>query len=83
MTPSGRIPSAHASWPLLRAKKSASRGEPHGALATHESRYHADYLREIFNPFALDVFPNISLIHKYISFHVFKNVQIDDFGIKF
>lgn len=45
MTPSGRIPSAHASWPLLRAKK-AQGEEPLDALATHESRYHADYLRE-------------------------------------
>lgn len=50
MTPSGRIPSAHASWPLLRAKKARGDREPHYALATHESRYHADYLREIFNP---------------------------------
>lgn len=72
MTPSGRIPSAHASWPLLRAKKKA-RGdrEPHGELATHESRYHADYLREIFNPSAL---PARAILITHISFYALKTM---------
>jgi len=54
------------------AKGKKKREKPHDALAMHESRYHADYLREIFNPFALNIFPNI---FKYTLFHVPKNVQ--------
>lgn len=63
-----------------KGKKSVSRGEPHDVLATHESRYHADYLQEIFNPFALNeaLSPNI-FAHKYTSFRVVKNVRRDGF----
>lgn len=39
--------------PAKGKKKREEIEEPHDALATHESRYHADYLREIFNPSAL------------------------------
>lgn len=63
-----------------KGKKGVSRKEPHGVLAMHESRYHAaDYLQEIFSPFALNVYPQIYL---HLSLYSSMYLQIlDGFGV--
>jgi len=71
MTPSGRILSPTHCGPCWEQKKKSAKREPRDTLVTHESRIHADYLREMFNLFA---FPTDR--QSCVCIYVFKNIWI-------